>query len=178
MVFRDSNDFMNFVYSTSPAVYRYVYPASHIKWFPLQLQSNNQKALRIEYCADIPDFQLIGLMCLKLQLFTLKTNRWEGVHVFVGWGGGVSILMDDIIPHIRHYLILQSSQHDSHHTVSGIPLHPSSLFSSFLSSFSFFPSFPPPPHVGTAYFCRQCCLLLASLLLLRHAIGDCFLLVP
>ncbi len=91
----------------------------------------------------------------------------------VCWVGGVSILMDDIIPHIRHYFILQSSQHDSHHTVSGIPLHPS-----FLSSFSFFPSIPPPPRVGTACFCRQCCLLLASLLLLRHAIGDCFLLAP
>lgn len=66
-------------------------------------------------------------------------------------GGGVSILMDDIIPHIRHYLILQSSQHDSHHTVNGIPLHPPSLSSSFLSSFSFLLSITPPPRVVTAF---------------------------
>lgn len=51
------------------------------------------------------------------------------------WGGGVvSILMDDIIPHIRHYLILQSSQHDSHNAVSGIPPTLSQSFSLFLSS--------------------------------------------
>lgn len=88
------------------------------------------------------------------------------------------ILIDDIIPHIRHYLILQSSQHDSHHAVSSMDLHPhpSLPHSSHLSLSSLHHT--SPPCVVTACFCRQCCLLLASLLVLRHAIGDCFLLAP
>lgn len=58
--------------------------------------------------------------------------------------GGVSILMDDIIPHIRHYLILQSSQHDSHNAVSGTP-PPHSANPSHFSSLhqSSYLSFPP-----------------------------------
>lgn len=56
------------------------------------------------------------------------------VCVCICGGGVVSILMDDIIPHIRHYLILQSSQHDSHNAVSGIPPTLNQSFSLFLSS--------------------------------------------
>ncbi len=92
--------------------------------------------------------------------------------MFVGWGGG----QHSYGWHHPTHKALPHSSILSAWLTPHYQWHPSPP--SFLSSFSFFLSIPPPPRVGTACFCRQCCLLLASLLLLRHAIGDCFLLAP